>query len=281
MYFEVLRMTFRKLSVAKINALTQDEVIQSLQTQKNDLEAAIASYKEKITHLEADHAKAVVDLTEAASVAREDYVKAHAKLRSHIEEIEAQRVSQGEVAKELEARSAKLKEMTDIIDGLQAHLTALLAEKEENANKVSELEVEILELKENQEGLEDNRDALQTQVDELLRKLANADATAGIAAETAAKRDAEWSDKLKELSMKHEQELESSAARVAEITTSLDHLRAEYDEIVGGLQKAKMDAIIKEEQHNLKMVEAEKAHADALAALSTQLEEVSRDLNVS
>lgn len=278
MHYEVFRMTFGKLSAAKVNASTQDEVIQSLQTQKNDLEGVIASYKEKITDLEVHHAKVVADMTEAASVVQEDHVKTHAKLQSHIEEIEAQQVAQGGVIKESEARSAKLKET---IDGLQVHLTTLLVEKEENANKVSELEVEILELKENQEGHEDVRDALQTQVDELLRKLADADATVGVAAEAAAKKDAEYSDKLKELSVEHEQELEASAARVAEITTSLDDLRTEYDEIVASLQKAKKDAVTEAEQHNLKTVEAEKAHADALAGLSTQLEEVSRDLNVS
>ena len=278
MHYEVFRMTFGKLSAAKVNASTQDEVIQSLQTQKNDLEGVIASYKEKITDLEVHHAKVVADMTEAASVVQEDHVKTHAKLQSHIEEIEAQQVAQGGVIKESEARSAKLKET---IDGLQVHLTTLLVEKEENANKVSELEVEILELKENQEGHEDVRDALQTQVDELLRKLADADATVGVAAEAAAKKDAEYSDKLKELSVEHEQELEASAARVAEITTSLDDLRTEYDEVVASLQKAKKDAVTEAEQHNLKTVEAEKAHADALAGLSTQLEEVSRDLNVS
>jgi chromosome segregation ATPase len=276
-----LRLTLQKLATAKLNASAQDEVIQSLQMQKNDLETVVASYEEKMTELEAGHARVVAGMTEAASAERDAHLKAQAEVGFRTEDIETQKVAHAEVVKELEVRSAELKEKSDATVALQARLTTLVAEKEEFANKVSELEVEVLELKETQESLEDVRDGLQSRVDELLSKLTDADAAAGIAADAASKKDAEHSQKLKELSMKHEQELEASAVRVAEITSSLDKSRAEYMGIVNDLNKTKEDIVSKEERHNLKLDEVEKAHADLLAALSSQLEEVSRNLNVS
>lgn len=261
--------------------MAQAEAIQSLQTQRNDLEAVVASRKEKLTELEANHAEVVAAMTEAASAERDARLKAQAELRLRTEEIEAQTAAHAEVVKELEVRRAELKEKSETTVALQARLTTLVAEKEENATKVSELEVEILELKETQEGLEDVRDALQSRVDELLLKLSDADADAGIAADAADKKDAEHSQKLKELSLKHEQALEASAVRVAEVTSSLDKLRGEHVEVIRDLEKTKEDTVRKEEEHNLKLDEVEKAHANLLAALSSQLEDVSRNLNVS
>jgi chromosome segregation ATPase len=231
--------------------------------------------------LEANHAKVVVSMTEAASVEREDHLKTQTELRSRVEDIEAQKVVLAEAVKESEARIAKSKAMTEEMEALQARLTTLSEEKEENANKVSELEIEILELKETQETLEDVRDALQGRVDELLRKLADAADAAKVAADAASKENAEHSEKVKELSAKHKQDLEHSAAQVVEIATSLDQLKAEYDKVVDDLENMKKDVASQEEQHNLKLDEVEKAHADVVAGLSSQLAEVSKTLNVS
>jgi len=241
----------------------------------------VASHKEKLTDLETKHAEAVATMTEAAAVERDAHLKAQAENSLRTEDIEAQKAAHVEVVKELEVRRAELKETTEATVDLQARLTTLIAEKEENANKVSELEVEILELKDTQEGLEDVRDTLQSRVDELLLKLSDADAAAGLAADVARKNDAEHSQKLMELSLKHDQELEASVMRIEEIATSLDKLRADYDGAVIDLEKSKKDVVSKEEQYNLKLGEVEKAHADLLAALSSQLEDVSRNLNVS
>jgi predicted nucleic acid-binding Zn-ribbon protein len=252
-----------------------------LQTQRNDLEAVVASLKEKVMHLETNHARAIAAMKEAASVERHAHLNAQAELSLRKEDNEAQAAAHVEVTKELEVRRAELTEKNEMTVTLQARLTTLFAEKEENATKVSELEVEILELKEAQEGLEDVQGALQSRVDELLLKLSDANADAGIAAAAAGKKDAEHFQELKEMSLKHEQELEASAVRVAEITTSLNKLKADYVEVVGDLEKTKKDVVGKEEEHNLKLGELEKAHADLLAALSSQLEDVSRNLNVS
>jgi chromosome segregation ATPase len=261
--------------------LAQDEVIQSLRRQKNDLETVVASHKEKLTDLEAKHMEVVAAMTEAAAAERDAHLKAQAENSLRTEDIEAQKASHAEVVKELEVRRAELKEKTEATVDLQARLITLIAEKEENANKVSELEVEILELKETQEGLEDVRDALQSRVDELLLKLSDADAAAGFAADAASKKDAEHSQKLKELFLKHDQELEASAMRVEEITTSLNKLRADYDGAISDLERSKKDVVSKEEQYNSKLSEVEKVHAVLLASLSSQLEDVSRNLNVS
>lgn len=220
-------------------------------------------------------------MTEAVAAERDAHLKAQAENSHRTEDIEAQKAAHLEVVNELEVRRAELKEKSEATVVLQARLTALVAEKEENANKVSELEVEILELKEAQEGLEDVRDALQSRVDELLLKLSDADTAAGIAADAASKKDAEHSQKLEELSLKHDQELEVSTMRAEEITASLDKMRADYDGAVSDLERLKKDAVSKEELYNSKLGEVEKAHADLLAALSSQLEDVSRNLNVS
>lgn len=221
--------------------------------------------------LEANHVKAVAIMSEAISAERESHSKTQTDLRLRTEEIEAHRIAH---AQELAARSAELKEIAGTTETLRARLTTLLEEKEESANKVSELEVEILELKETLEGFEDSRDALQRRVDELLQKLTDADAA-------AIKKDAEHCQTLTDLSAKHEQELEASVARVTEITAALDKLRAEYVEVVGSFERTKKDLVSKEEQHVLKFDEMEKAHADVHARLSSQLEEALRNLSVS
>ena len=120
--------------------MAQAEAIQSLQTQRNDLEAVVASHKEKLTELEANHAGVVAAMTEAASAERDARLKAQAELRFRTEEIEAQTVAHAEVVKELEVRRAELKEKNETTVALQARLTNLVAEKEENAIKTLEFE---------------------------------------------------------------------------------------------------------------------------------------------
>ncbi len=256
-------------------------MVQALQFQIKDLEATAASYDEQINQLKESHASATSALTESTSIQHESLLKAQADVDTILEELKALRLAHANVNTELGNKVTELKEKTEAVESLQTQLTSAKAEREENVHRISELEVEVLELKELQEGLEDTRDSFQERITALEQDLANAASAAECAAEAANKKETDHGEELNTQVEKHQMELEVEAARFANIASALEKLNAEYAEAVAAHEKTKEEILDKEKQHTTSLEEREKSHADAIAALSSQLENVAHELNVS
>jgi len=260
--------------------LTQDELVQALRSQIKDLEATAASYDEQIKQLKESHSSATSALTESTSIQHESLLKAQADVDTISEELKALRLAHANVNKELGNKVTELKEKTEAVESLQTQLTSIKAEKEENVHRISELEVEVLELKELQEGLEDTRDSFQKRITALEQDLANAESSAKRAAEAAHKKETDHGEKLNTQAEKYQMELEVEAARFANIASALEKLNAEYAEAVAAHEKTKEEIVDQEKQHTASLEERKKSHADAIAALTSQLENVAHELSV-
>jgi chromosome segregation ATPase len=159
-------------------------------------------------------------------------------------------------------------------------VTSLQSEKEDNANKLSELEVEILELKETQEGLEDTRNSLQRQITTLENDLAKAAAASVLAAEAVGSKEAEHSTQLKEQVQRHEEELATQLKRYDEIAASFKSLDEQHADTSKRYEQAKQDIISIEQAHASKLSELEQAHIAQQDVLSAEFAKVKAELEV-
>lgn len=203
-----------------------------------------------------------------------------ADLKANLEETEALKVSHAKTVEDLEAQISKLEDKLAAEETSKTQLTTLKAEKEEAAHRISELEVEVLELKEAQDILEDTQNSLQKRVKELDQELADAKAAATLANDNAKMKETEFIEELREMTAKHEKVLEDEAARFTLVTTSLKNLQAEYAEALASHEQAKQELVDQGTKHLADVKDLEKVHADAISSLSSQLEQVSRELNV-
>ena len=165
-------------------------------------------------------------------------------------------------------------------DELKSQVASLKAEKEDNANKLSELEIEILELKETQEGLEDTRDSLQRRITALEDDLAKAAVASALAAEAASGKENEYLAQLKEQVERHEEELATQSKRYDEMVGSLKSLEEQHADTSKAYEQAKQDKISIEQAHASKISELQQAHAAQRDAQSAEFVKVKTELEV-
>ena len=133
---------------------TQTELIQELQAQTERLEAEVRTARENLELLQSASGEASDAATAAAAVEHEALLKAKANLETIQQEIETLNTEHSKALAEAQAKVESLEESAARSVALEAQLAELKAENEDKSNKVSELEVEILELKEEQEKIE-------------------------------------------------------------------------------------------------------------------------------
>ena len=235
----------------------------------------MSSSKETVEALKKSEAAA-----EAAFVEREALLKAQADFKAISGEIEALKVSHAMALEDSMSQIAKLRERSSVTAALEAQIVSLKAEKEESANKLSELEIEILELKETQEGLEDARDTLQRQIATLEDDLATAVVTSGLAAEAATNKEMEQAQTVEALIGQHKKELELGSVRFAQLTAAFESLQKEYSEALVLYEECKQNLVHNEGRHASELMALEDAQVVQQAAHAAELEKVSKELEV-
>lgn len=218
---------------------------------------------------------------EAASIDRSALLKAQSDFNIISEEAEALKAAHTQALQDSENRIAELQTKIAESESLEVQLAALKAEKEENATKLSELEIEILELKETQDDLEDTRDSLRRQVANLENELAKAAVSGAMAGESSSQREAEHEQKLAELFTKHQQELETEAGRYAEVVGNLEALKLQLAETQEAHEQSKEDLLCKEERHSSKVIALQESFSATEAALLADIAKVTKELEVS
>lgn len=151
--------------------------MQRFQQQIQALDDELAPLKENLESLKASHAVSS-DASVAASVEHEALLKAQADFATIQEEINALQSSHTTALEEAldkaRALEEELREKTSTLEDLSTQVEALKNERAETANKVSELEIEILELKEGQESAEEDRSTAAQKTKALEEELATA-----------------------------------------------------------------------------------------------------------
>ncbi|KAH7870750.1 uncharacterized protein C8R40DRAFT_1162989 [Lentinula edodes] len=260
-------------AVSKLAAV-QEELVQTLQeqiqTQGNDL----ALLKVNVSQSAED--------SQAASLEHEALLKAQADFSAIQEETAALKVAHNTALEEVLAKSHAveegLKEKTISFEALVAQIAEMKAEKEENANKVSELEIEILELKESQETAEDERSTFALKIQALEEELAKAHAAAqGIEDDYKAK-EAESSARAEQISASHENAVQAATQAQAELVTQLETLKAALNEAKADNEHARAEASASTDAHSAALQEAEQNYLNKQSEMSAEIQRITAEL---
>lgn len=211
-----------------------------------------------------------MSVAEATFAERENLLQAQANLKAISEETETLKVTYEQASGVKAAES----------ENLQKQVASLKSIKEDNANKLSELEIEILELKETQENLEDTRDGLHRRITALEDDLANAAVASALAVEAANSKEAEHLAHLKEQAEQYQKELATQSERYAEILASLEALKTQYADTSKAYEQTKQDKISTEQTHASKLSELEHEHAAEQGARSAEFAKIKAELEV-
>lgn len=275
---EVNELLQTELANANTTSLQQRELVDKLNARVETLEAQIASAHADLETLQASHLTAASDTEKSVQTERVAFLKVQSELQALVEatqslkaehQIELQN-AQNSIT-ELESRVAQLTR-------LEAQVTALNLEKEENAGKVSELEVEVLELKEAQDELEDNRERLQAKLRAVEENLANSSATIKLATEEAASKEAEHLSQLNELKTSHEEQLKLASMKHEEVVASLGSLQSKLEAALSAQELAAKELLAAQDSHSSHTKEIEEARVLQKAQLSEEMEVIKREL---
>lgn len=269
-----------QLKEARDTAEAQVTLVETLKARIQELEVALSSSQDKAKALENIHAANAASAAEAASIEHESLLQAKADLKAISEEAERLKADHKQALEGSTIQVKVLEEKAAENDELKSQVASLKSEKEDNANKLSELEIEILELKETQEGLEDARDSLQRRITTLEDDLAKAAVASALAAEAASGKEKEYVAQLKEQVKQHEEELATRSKRHDEVVASLKSLEEQHADTSKAFEQAEQDKISIEQAHASKLSELQEAHAAQRDDQSAEFAKVKAELEV-
>ena len=163
------------------------------------------------------------------------------------------------------------------VERLEAELAELKSEREETANRISELEIDVLEAKEAVEKAEDAKAKAESRTKRLEDELAKAK----VASEGALE------DKERSLLAQLDAAREEREARAAELQEEQDKLLSQLATLEGelanaraALEEASKGQRLVAEEHAAKMQSLEQSNQVALDDLNAELEKIGSELKV-
>ena len=269
-----------QLKEARNTAEAQVTLVETLKARIQELEVALSSSQDNAKALENIHAADAASAAEAASVGHESLLQAQADLKAISEKAEILKAAHKQALEGSTTQAKALEEKAAENDKLKSQVASLKSEKEDNANKLSELEIEILELKETQEDLEDTRDSLQRRITTLEDDLAKAAVASALAAEAASGKEKEYLAQIKGQVEQHEEELAVRSKRHDEVVASLRSLEEQHADTTKAFEQAEQDKITIEHAHASKLSELQQAHAAQRDAQSAEFAKIKAELEV-
>ena len=242
------------------------------------LESEIASSRSELEALRASSQLASSDAAAAAAVEREALLKARADLEAITAEVAALKPAHTAVLDELHQKLSSAEEKAKEVERLEVELIGLKREKEDAANRISELEVEVLEAKDAIEEAEDAKTRAESKTKGLEDELAKAKVGSTGALEEQEK---SFLAQLDEAKKGHE-------ARVAELQQEQDKSRSQLVTLEGelanaraGLEKAVQEQRLVAEEHAVNLQSLEQSNQQALDTLNAELQRIRNELEVS
>lgn len=268
----------KELEDARTATLSQTELVASLQGQIQELEADVAKSKDSIKTLKDATTAATSDAALATSVEHEALLKAQAAFAAIQIELEELRESHALALVEAQAKIAELEVQVVKVAALEALSASLQEEKEESANKVSELEIEILELKESQESFDEERELSLTKLQVLQNDLAAATAAAEKANSYAQAKEAEYASSTKTVKEEHENALKAATEEQSKVLVQLDSLKNELAAALSTHETLKNEALKTAETHSHALDEAEQRYLARQSELSEEIDKITAEL---
>ncbi|KAI0307708.1 hypothetical protein B0F90DRAFT_1621431, partial [Multifurca ochricompacta] len=272
-----LRQLPHELETAKMAAVEQSALIETLRAQIQTLQNEVDEARENLEALRAAHSNDS-DIVAAAEIDRQALVKAKADLEAISIEAAALKTAQAEALGVAAAKISTLELQGSLAEALATEVDSLRAEKEETSNKLSELEVEILELKEAQELAEEERGKSNAQIRALHAEVARAAEATDKAVREAVAKESAAAEHLDEAKKQHADALALAAQETKKLSERLHVLQAEIGELRNNLEAANAAAASTAEEHTHRLLEAEKAHQARQDELTAEIERVSAEL---
>jgi chromosome segregation ATPase len=259
----------------------QKELVLTLQSQIQSLEGEVHSAKQNLAVLKESHDSATTTSAAAAAIEHEALMKAKADLEAIAAETTALKSAQAEVLAGASEKAKELQGKIEEVEGLRTELAVLKSEKEQNANKISELEIEILELKESQETAEDERGASLARLKSLEEELCKATSATQQAIDDAKSKEGEHTRGLADVQKAHEDALKAAAKEQANVVADLEALRTELTALQAAHEQAKADARAAGEEHTRTLSEVETTHLGKQTEMSAETERIKAELEVT
>lgn len=262
-------------------ATSSSELNTKLNERISTLELELSSTKENLVTLQTSHDATTSEAATASAASKEALFKARSELEAIMTETEQLKQVQVSALDEAQKKIEMLEKEAQEAGSLQVQLNALNSEKEETATKVSELEIEILELKEAQEVLEDERDQLKSTIKTLQGSFDQSQHDITKAAEDLKTAESRHAATIGDLQQKHAGELAEAAKNHTQVSQTLQAIQRDLEATNFELDKAKQAAADAEEAHRLKSSEVEQAYMAVQNELTERIALISQELEVS
>ncbi|KAI6008333.1 hypothetical protein F5J12DRAFT_937441 [Pisolithus orientalis] len=275
------------LDTALADAKAKSSAVEQLEQEKQSAEAALATARASLQRLDNEHARdlnqlnalkqqgQVDTLTSEIAVAEKNFESL--RVTSDQSSTEAAAAAQAERESFLRAK-ADLDARASEVASLTALIEALKAEREENAHRISELEVEVLELKESQENAEDERNKLITSLKKAEADLGQAHSALEGQIQDANAKEEESAREIADLQQAYEEkialledDLASAIAEIADVKNQLAAVNVSYEEM-------KKETETAAEEHERQLEESERSYLSKHIEFSEEIKRLSAEL---
>ncbi|KAI6104069.1 hypothetical protein EDD16DRAFT_1696032 [Pisolithus croceorrhizus] len=256
----------------------QTALIEKLQGQIDTLTAEIAVAEKNFESLRATSDQSSAEASAAAQAERESFLRAKADLDTLHAEMEALRATHDTALQDAAIRLTESQQRASEVASLTALIETLKAEREENANRISELEVEVLELKDSQENAEDEHKKLLSRLQNAEADLAQAHFALEEAIQDANAKEEEHAREIADLQQAYEEKITSlendltnAVAEIANVKNELAALNVSYEEM-------KKEAEAAAEEHERQLEESEQLYLSKHIEFSEEFKRLTAEL---
>lgn len=257
----------------------QDALIETLRGQIKTLQSEVDEARENLDALRAAQANDS-SIAAAAEIDRQALTKAKEDLEAIRAETVALQAAQDEALNSATAKISTLELQASRAEVLAAEIASLRVEKEETSNKLSELEIEILEFKEAQELAEEKLGNNKAQIDALRAEVAKAADDVNKTTLAATAKESAAAEHLEAVQKQHVDALTLAAEESKKLAEQLRVLQAEIDELRNNLEAANATAVSAAEEHARKLEDVEKVHQAQREELTAEIGRISAELEV-
>ncbi|KAG9314252.1 hypothetical protein JVU11DRAFT_5040 [Chiua virens] len=271
-------------NVAALNSVHDEpakpKTFETLQAQVEILRADIVAAQENFESLRSSSDQSSGEAAAAAQMEREAFLRAKADIETVTAEANSLRAAHNKVLQDVAARSRESQLRADENVTLTTQIGELKAEREEGAAKISELEVEILELKESRENSEDEHKKTLDRLRKLESELAGAVAATQQALCDAEARDAESTRQAADVASLHVNQLQLVQSDLAKAISEVEKLKAELTAAHTAHDETMAAAHASAEAHEQEMEEAEQSYLSKHIELSEEIKRLAAELEV-
>lgn len=258
----------------------QAENIKTLETQIETLQADIVAAHENFDSLRSSSDQSSAEAAAAAQMEREAFLRAKADVETVTAELNSLRAAHDRALQEATVRSSESQQRVTEAIALTTQIGELKAEREESAAKISELEIEILELKESQENAEDQHKRALDRLQKLEAELTAAVAATQQVLRDAEARDAESTQKAADVALLHADEVQIIRSDLTKAVSEAEALKTELAAAHLAHNETKAAAHASAEEHEQEMEEAEQSYLSKHIELSEEIKRLTAELEV-